>query len=97
MCKLNTLEPCFTGMLKLFHVGVEKLVHTLTPRPHGVITAVSVKTQDTRSSLISIYSTRSEIIFMLALSFYVYIWMVNDEFRHVYKTHINYCMNLLKF
>jgi hypothetical protein len=37
MYKLNIFELCFTSLLKLFHVGVEKLVRTLTPSPHGVM------------------------------------------------------------
>jgi hypothetical protein len=30
---------------------------------------------------------RPKIVSVLALDFYVYIQMDNDEFRHIYKTH----------
>jgi hypothetical protein len=37
--------------------------------------------------LLNIYSLRPKIVLVLALDFYVYIQIDNDESRHIYKTY----------
>lgn len=41
-----------------------------------------------------IYSFRFKLLFVLTFTFHVYLQIDDSECRHIYKTHIMYCVNL---
>jgi hypothetical protein len=47
--------------------------------------------------LVLCYSIRPKILVVLALRFYVYIQINDNESKHIYNTYIKYYRNLLKY